>query len=116
MADACVHAGVHHAHGRGFYHRDLKVENVARSKMGAVKLIRLGHSYTHGTGATAAARAPSDDEIRREILAREQWRMRFVNKVSTRAPEVVLGKRQDGTLESMEKVRRPAHRPTASTC
>ena len=112
MADACVHAGVHHAHGRGFYHRDLKVENVARSKMGAVKLIRLGHSSGVFAGGTDAAVADTDDEI----LAREQWRMRLVNKVSTRAPEVALGKRLDGTPDSMEKVRRPAHRPTASTC
>ena len=53
-ADACVHAGVRHAHGRGFYHRNLKVENVARMKSGAVKLIRLGHSQGVAPGRTHA--------------------------------------------------------------
>ena len=119
-ADACVHAGVRHAHGRGFYHRNLKVENVARMKSGAVKLIRLGHSQGVAPGRTHARAYPRDDTTSgADVRLRH---IRLSQKVSTPAPEVVLSKPLDGTpdgrfwLEDSEKVRRPAHRPTASTC
>ena len=103
-------------HSRDFYHRDLKIENLAL-RSGGVKLVDLGHSAAVGTGATGNQSGypsysgnpnprPEDRRPQRPI------HNSLSKKVSTRAPEVVLGKTWKRTPETMEKVR--CLRPTLS--
>eukprot|EP01045_Picozoa_sp_COSAG04_P031322 COSAG04_NODE_5758_length_1501_cov_1.156919_1_plen_226_part_00 len=100
-------AGLYHLHSQQFYHRDLKVENVAL-KGDAVKLIDFGSSTGVGTGGTMSAKTDDAGTGADQRLKH----IRLSQKVSTRAPEVVLGKKLDGTPEAMEKVRScPGLRP-----
>ena len=92
-------AGLYHLHSQQFYHRDLKVENVAL-KGDAIKLIDFGSSTGVGTGGTMSAKTDDAGTGADQRLKH----IRLSQKVSTRAPEVVLGKQLDGTPEAMEKV------------
>ena len=101
-------AGLAHLHQRKFYHRDLKLENVAVSEGNIVKLIDFGSSTSVAAGTTASATADEEEgggdggavaQERTQVISLSQ-------KAHTRAPEVVLGQSVKGTPEEQEKVRR----------
>jgi serine/threonine protein kinase len=95
-----------HLHQRKFYHRDLKLENVAVSEGNIVKLIDFGSSTSVAAGTTASATADEEEGGDGGTVATERTQVISQSqKAHTRAPEVVLGESVKGTLEEQEKVR-----------
>jgi serine/threonine protein kinase len=86
--------GVYHLHRKKFYHRDLKLENVAIGEDGTVKLIDFGSSSSVDKGNTASA-TDGEDEESADGGAAAKARIAVISisqKAHTRAPEVVLGR------------------------
>ena len=99
-------AGLAHLHQRKFYHRDLKLENVAVSEGNIVKLIDFCSSTSVAAGRLSNHAPPDEEDIDGGAVA--QQRMQVISlsqKAHTRAPEVVLGQSVKGTPEEQEKVR-----------
>jgi serine/threonine protein kinase len=108
-----MHAGLAHLHQRNFFHRDLKLENVAVSEDQVVKLIDLGSStyYSHydSNGVMHRWGTSMVEYIDGGAVAAERTQVISLSqKAHTRAPEVVLG--HDVVLgqsdKEQEKVRR----------
>ena len=109
-----MHAGLAHLHERKFYHRDLKLENVAVSEGNIVKLIDFCSSTSVAAGRLSNHAPPDEEDIDGGAVA--QQRMQVISlsqKAHTRAPEVVLGQSVKGTPEEQEKVRRTCIIPAA---
>jgi len=114
-------AGLAHLHQRKFYHRDLKLENVAVSEGNIVKLIDLAViSSVPAAGKLRNTAATTEEEIA-ELYGMSVAEMNYADelrkmsktviglsqKAHTRAPEVVLAQLVKGTREEQEKVRHP---------
>eukprot|EP01046_Picozoa_sp_COSAG06_P073890 COSAG06_NODE_22327_length_727_cov_0.632166_1_plen_125_part_00 len=114
-----MHAGLAHLHQRKFYHRDLKLENVAVSEGQVVKLVDFGSSTSVAAGFRVSSIALGyydDDEEDLDGGAVAQQRTHVISlsqKAHTLAPEVVLGQSVKGTPEEQEKVRRTCIIPAA---
>ena len=129
-----MHAGLAHLHQRNFYHRDLKLENVAVSEGNIVKLIDFGSSTSVAAGSTrslptdfyenpevywaylSALKSGDKDELARldggAVATERTHVISLSQKAHTRAPEVVLGQSVKGTPEQ-EQVRRTCIIPAA---
>jgi serine/threonine protein kinase len=114
-------AGLAHLHQRKFYHRDLKLENVAvitgPDGNPIVKLIDFGSSTSVAAGTTASATADEEDGGDGGAVATERIQViSLAQKAHTRAPEVALGQSVRGIPEEQEKVRRTCTTSATPCC
>ena len=106
---ACL-PGVYHLHKNKFYHRDLKLENVAITEDGTVKLIDFccSTSVAEGNTASATDRESEEGEDGGAAARARIAKISISQKAHTRAPEVVLGrpmpKDADKITAAVEKV------------
>eukprot|EP01046_Picozoa_sp_COSAG06_P032577 COSAG06_NODE_3268_length_5589_cov_69.631857_1_plen_98_part_10 len=96
--------GLTHLHQRKFYHRNLKLENVAVSEGQVVKLIDFGSSTSVAAGYAGSAEADEEEGGDGGAVATERTQVISLSqKAHTRAPEVVLGQSVKGIWEEQEK-------------
>eukprot|EP01048_Picozoa_sp_COSAG05_P022933 COSAG05_NODE_4769_length_1380_cov_0.982826_1_plen_353_part_00 len=106
--------GLTHLHNRKFFHRDLRLENVAQiedgSKTGRMRLIDFGSStqvYMGVTMSAAKKKRLEDAKAAAEKSKLDQERAQQVvksQKAHTRAPEIVTGQMVNGTEAASEKL------------
>jgi serine/threonine protein kinase len=99
---AVILAGLTHLHDLEFFHRDLKLANVAESEGPCFKLIDFGSSTQVLAGQTMSAqkqkKMADDENARRKIMGMKTMEEERLEKLTpsqkahTAAPEIATGK------------------------